>query len=389
MSSPALRIVAATAAGLAVLLTATLGQSETETPGVVFGVDERVPSSIDGVARTADVRCTAWLASNGAALTAGHCIKNSEGEKCPVDGRDYRLNVIEFDVPLSTSSGGRNPPADPGRSVYDVVPDPILCEYSSGGNSLSKDWAVFAVLPNADGQSAFLTRGFFRVADLQFASQAEQAQTVARLRVTGYGSDCRTPNLKGNCNGEIRTKYNSTQQTATGPLKQIIAQSGYDNARYVVDTMPGNSGGPVTLAGTRVAIAIHTGGRRSWGYNRGTWFGLKSLQEALHKLPGLISNPPVPEDQIFYVDNGGSDFIHESAGDGFVMTPFSHISDGLAAAAQRSGTSLVSVVTGKYGGILNHKEASLEDLTINLTGDILFKMPVGDVTLWDGEAPAH
>jgi hypothetical protein len=103
------------------------------------------------------------------------------------------------------------------------------------------------------------------------------------MRVTGYGIDpyppgngCCTPACEYMCNAD-----SLTQQTAIGRLDEVSGTT----LEYEVDTMAGDSGGPVIWDNRGFTVGIHNaGGCQSSiaGYeNHGTWFGYAELQDAI------------------------------------------------------------------------------------------------------------
>ena len=129
-------------------------------PETICGVDNRTPSSDPAVAALTFVnpagnpigRCTAWLTSNGALLTAGHCVDSDPDRGGPllpdgildIDGND----LIEFNVPASTATGGLQL-AEP-NDQYTIDLNSIEWNYDGEGQGLGDDWAIFSVFPNAN-----------------------------------------------------------------------------------------------------------------------------------------------------------------------------------------------------------------------------------------------
>jgi V8-like Glu-specific endopeptidase len=191
--------------------------------------------------------CTAWLISNGAVLTAGHC-----GDP---DG-DLTGAYIEFSVPPSMSDG-RSVAADPSDQY--PVSNGAYHWYASNGEG--DDYQVFVVSTNSTtGLRAHIQQGFFRLSD-----SSPAADTT--LRVTGFGLDnipagsagssalcCDASNddvCEYDCNSD-----SVTQQTSTGRLDAI----GGGVVEHEVDTMPANSGSPVIWESNGLALGIHTTG---------------------------------------------------------------------------------------------------------------------------------
>lgn len=75
------------------------GQSASKTSTICGTSDDRSSSSDEAVGRLVSGVCTGWIISNGALLTAGHCVG--------------AFDTIQFNVPASDSDGTINhPPAD-------------------------------------------------------------------------------------------------------------------------------------------------------------------------------------------------------------------------------------------------------------------------------------
>ncbi|MCH8148096.1 MAG: hypothetical protein IH987_08920, partial [Planctomycetes bacterium] len=125
------------------------------------------------------VHATAFIASNGALLTAGHVVDaDNDGA---VDGA-FLGAVVEFDVPASTSAGVTNPELS-GDDVYAI--DPGVVPVFRRGGLAAQDWGVFAVLPNANtGRFAGVDQGFYRL-------RVVIATAGTTIRVAGYGNDNR------------------------------------------------------------------------------------------------------------------------------------------------------------------------------------------------------
>lgn len=260
--------------------------------------DDRVASNDSRVGRIFG-GCTGWLVSNGAVLTAGHCAP------LPVNP------IIEFNVPPSLPNG--NSVMAAVIDQYPVNAATMMME----NNGRGQDWMVVGLNPNSAGRQAHLVQGFFYMTKL-----TPNAGTT--LRVTGYGVD-NTPagpgtqfclnganhgnpcaNIAdcpgGNCTDadccdpdgsgtEFGCQFNCsaasyTQQTSTGPMDDLEG----DLIEHDVDSMPGNSGGPIIWDGTEYTFGIHThGGCDSFwdGYNNhGTHLHRGQLEQALQNFLG-------------------------------------------------------------------------------------------------------
>ena len=251
--------------------------AETETPheskllDICGDEDNRIPSTDSRVGRlryNTGGCCTGWLIPEGIVLTAGHC---GDGDITGV--------VMEFNVPPSDSDGSPNNsnpedqyPANTRRWIFQ-------------NNGAGEDFAVFTLHPNGTTHlSAHDVQGSFWL-----TTNVPSADHT--MRVTGFGIDPYPPG--GGCCGEdcefMCNADSLTQQTAIGRYDQLSGTT----HEYEVDTMPGNSGGPVIWTNNGFTVGIHNaGGCQSAvdGYeNHGTWFGYGELQDAIRSfLPSGI-----------------------------------------------------------------------------------------------------
>ena len=204
--------------------------------------DDRVPSNTANRARIGIIGCTANLTADGCFITAGHCM----------DG-NWPDDVIEFDVPLSTATGGLKHP--PPSEQY--TPTGTF-QFSNGG--LGNDWGVFTVFPNSEtGLTPLQAQG----PGLEFSTVLPKRRNV--VEITGYGVDSGTAN--------------QTQQVSSGPVTSVSTSTNL--LKYQADTEGGNSGSAVLVGGRIVAIHTNAGcttGRR--GANSGTMIGNAGFQSA-------------------------------------------------------------------------------------------------------------
>jgi V8-like Glu-specific endopeptidase len=216
--------------------------------------DDRVPSAADNRGRLLDVGCTANLTVHGCFITAGHCMATAS-----------TVDVVEFNVPLSTSNGSlvHPPPAD------QYVPTDNRLSSNAG---LGKDWGVFTVFANTEtGLTPLEAQG----PGLEFATAVPRRRNV--VEITGYGVDTGSAN--------------QTQQVATGAITQ--ATSSTNVLKYQADTEGGNSGSAV-LVGGRI-VAIHTNGgcltTGGSGANSGTMITNTSFRTAYATVCGAPVTP--------------------------------------------------------------------------------------------------
>lgn len=219
--------------------------------------DDRIPSNDPAVGRIVSIGCTGWIIPNGSIVTAGHCLDATTA------------NILEFNIPLSSSGGTINHPGP--EDQYSI--DQSSRVFVNGG--IGNDFGVCKVFANPvtglmpkEKQDAYFTL----VQDLG----------PATIRITGCGVDDGTAN--------------QTLQTHSGPN----AGSSGTTMRYVVDTEGGNSGSPVIDESTHFALGVHTHGgcTTSGGNNSGTSFFHTDFWEAVEFGSGgcgiEVASNPVP-----------------------------------------------------------------------------------------------
>lgn len=212
--------------------------------------DDRIPSNDPRAGRLMSIGCTGWIITNGALITAGHCLGGT---------------VMQFNVPMSLPNGTVQHPGP--EDQYAVDPASKLGYGSGVGN----DWGVFQVFNNSvTGLHPIVAQGaaFTVVQDLGPDS----------IRITGYGVDSSPPS------------YNQIQQTHVGPN----AGSSGTTMRYVTDTEGGNSGSPVIDEATNRAVGVHTHGgcTTSGGNNNGTSTFHPDFWAAIQSSGMLVPLPP-------------------------------------------------------------------------------------------------
>jgi V8-like Glu-specific endopeptidase len=293
----------------------------------ICGVDNRVASSDMRVGRinvanttgaVSNPSCTAWLVSNGALLTAGHCVDadpDQGGPQLP-DGiidASFSTSVVEFNVP-ATQNNGQTVFADPDDQ-YPIDFATIRFRFDGNGTGLGKDWAVFGCRANPNtGLLPHQAQGsFFRMTN-------DAPAVNAVIRVTGFGTDTGA--------------QNQTLQTTTGGYNGESQSNADLWHRYRVDTTGGNSGSPIIWQDNGLTIGIHTNGgcTSTGGENVGTSFEHDALETAIQNFPGVGT---------VYVDNG-----HPTATrNGTIFRPHSAVTTGVNQVAN-GGT--VSIVAGTY-----------------------------------------
>ncbi len=224
-----------------------------ENRSICGSLDDRQPSTDPRSGRLMPVGCTAWLIEDcgGCFLTAGHCTGN--------------IQVVQFNVPLSTSSGTTRQPGP-----EDQYPVDAASIQSNGGQGVGDDWAYFGTFSNGtSGLTASQAQG------PGFTLSAPPSAGSATIRITGYGVT------------DPRDQFSQTQQTHTGAL----VTSTTTTVQYTADTTGGNSGSPVIWDETGFAVGIHTHGgcSASGGQNSGTSFSRPELQNALASPRGICA----------------------------------------------------------------------------------------------------
>ncbi len=282
--------------------------------------DDRVASSDPAVGRIMPIGCTGWIVSNGAHLTAGHCI-------------GANTQTLQFNVPDSLSDGTTvNPPPE---DQYPIEAVANIDWFNDGAGAIGNDWAVFEAFANSN-------TGLLPVQAQNAYYRMSRDYSPATVRVTGYGVDTGTDN--------------QTLQTHSGSFLGETVQGASDIfIEYTVDTEGGNSGSPVINTANGVTIGIHTnaGCNPPTQGNTGTSFEHDNLENAIQNFPGTNTR---------YADNG-----HPATEDGTVYRPYDTFAE--AASAVPSG-GRVSIVEGVY-----HNEAGL------YTTQMLVVAPVGSVII--------
>jgi hypothetical protein len=317
------------------------------------GDDDRVPSTDARVGRllifdedpgcSPIMVCTAWLVSNGALLTAGHCADFLPSGTLPDGVLDLDANdLVEFDVPESASNG--DPVCADPSDQYPIVPGTVRFAFTGFGAALGGDWAVFACAPNSNtGLLPHVAQGtFFRM------SRETPLALLEDIRITGYGADTGSDNV--------------TLQTDVG-----IYQGEFDDYpgidifgvihMYRADTEHGNSGGPIIWENTGFAIGVHSQGTCDaaplFG-NYGTSFEFDPLESDVNTFPGS---------SISYVDAADYPGTNET---GTIFEPFNTVQEGVDSV---SSGGILSVVRGSYPGALT------------ITKSMTIRAPVGTVTI--------
>lgn len=276
----------------------------------ICGTDDRVSIDDPRVARMplaagGDPSCTAWLTSNGAVITAGHCIDDGAG------GVDELVDLIEFNVPASLLNG--TPVASDPDDQYPIDTDLADIAWNSGG--IGSDWGVMRCLPNANGVLPHQAQEEF------FRMTRETPDTDEDIRITGYGAD-------------DGADFN-TEQTAVGPFVSEYTSGEAISHRYVVDTRVHNSGSPIIWDDEEFTIGVHTFGgcHNPSGYNGGTSFEHDDFEDALQDFHGNNTT---------YVDTESA----SQTEDGTIFSPYNTVQVGVDNTA--SG-GVLFITPGVYG----------------------------------------
>ena len=217
--------------------------------------DDRVLSSDNRSGRLVPVGCTGWVINdcNACMLTAGHCSGTN-------------LQVLQFNVPLSTSTGAiQNPPP---QDQYAIDTANVQ---SNGGQGVGNDWCYFGVFPNSNtGLTPLQAYGVRHTLVIP-----PPLNTADPIRITGYGTRSSPAN------------WSQVQETHVGSW---VTNSG-TTLQYTADTTGGNSGSPVIHEPTGTAIGIHTHGgcTATGGANAGTNANHPALQAALAAPTGVCA----------------------------------------------------------------------------------------------------
>jgi V8-like Glu-specific endopeptidase len=229
--------------------------SVAEVDTICGSTDDRVLSSDPRSCRL-NASCSAWLYSEYAVGTAGHCMSSTSGQ------------ILHFNVPLSSASGSTTP-AHPNDQY--ALQNGTL-QFLNGGTG--NDWSSSAAVRNSNtnlfpGQA----QGSWYTVVSPPAFAAGQV-----IRITGYGT--------GNGTSGSPT-WNQVQKTHTGPR---VDTTNANRMLYATDTTGGNSGSPVIFEGTGQVVGVHTHGgcTTSGGSNSGTsagrsdWTAARAQTLALH-----------------------------------------------------------------------------------------------------------
>ena len=227
----------------------------TQFPRSICGpADDRLLSDDPRAARMMPIGCTGWLFGDQphSFLSAGHC------------GPDTG-DVMQFNVPLSTSSGTPQNPAP--QDQYPI--DGSSAQGVNGG--VGNDWAFYGAFANSNTGLAPQDA----MGDSYTLVDTVPSPDGRPIRVTGYGSTT----------SPVPATWYLVQKTHVGTFVSAPGTS----LRYDPDTTGGNSGSAVYDDSTGTAIGIHThaGCTSTGGSNQGTSLDLPAVRNALANPMGI------------------------------------------------------------------------------------------------------
>ncbi len=214
--------------------------------------DDRQLSSDVRVARILPVGCSGYIFDDckHCMLSSGQCTENA--------------SVVEFNVPLSDSSGNINHPSPDDQYSIDVDSMQDRYDFSAG-----HDWAYFGVFPNPNtGLTPAEAQGSW------FTLHPPPPAFTNDIQVIGYGADTSPP------------EWNQVQQSHVGPMSNTSPNT----ISYKTDTMAGNAGSPTIWPPYGYAVGIHTHESCHYnGWNKGTSGGNSELLDVLANPQGICS----------------------------------------------------------------------------------------------------
>ena len=291
---------------------------------ICFSTDDRVLSDDPRDARMMPVGCSVWLfGEHGSCfITAGHCGASQS-------------QVVQFNVPLSSSGGGtRNPPP---QDQYVIDGSSVQ---TSSSIFIGNDWSFFGTFDNSTtGLSPLSAQG----ASHTLANSLPPVDGRP-IRITGYGTT----------SSPIPGSWNQVQKTHVGPLTSISGNT----VQYQTDTTGGNSGSAIEDDSNDTVIGIHTnaGCGSSGGANQGTSLFNSGLQNALANPLGICTPRSIQASLLFqptFVSPSGGDVltlnIDNLQGHSVVGSPTMFVDSGSGFV----GSSMVSAGSGTYEGVFS------------------------------------
>lgn len=256
----------------------------TNFPRSICGpADDRVLSNDPRAARMMPIGCTGWLFGDQphSFISAGHC------------GPDTG-DVMQFNVPLSSSSGTPQNPAP--QDQYPI--DGSSVQETNGG--VGNDWAFYGTFVNSNTGLAPQDA----MGDSYTLVDSVPSADGRPIRVTGYGSTT----------APVPASWYLVQKTHVGSFVSTPGTS----LRYDPDTTGGNSGSAVydDLTGTAIGVHTHAGCNSTGGSNQGTSLDLPALRNALANPMGIT----VPLGLDLDLVEIRPDFVNPDGGDSIAIT---------------------------------------------------------------------
>ncbi|MCH7592303.1 MAG: trypsin-like serine protease [Planctomycetes bacterium] len=319
-----------------------------EAQTICGSADNRIDSTDNRVGRLYFGGCTAWFITNGAFLTAGHCVdtnRDANGNPAP-DGVLDLSGVVEFNIPGSTANG-QTVAANP-NDQFPILTNTVVWSYDAV-NTIGEDWAVFQV--GANSNTGLMPWRAYNTIGLRPSRENPAANDSIRITgcgldnrpsgTGGFGAPCCTRDSNGNCTFDCNSD-NFTLQRHSGPYVQQIVDSSNDiSLHYRTDTTGGNSGSPIIwrTPAPDVAIGIHTnaGCTSTGGANQGTAFEVNVLETAVRNVTSTLAR---------FVDVGHPFAV--TLGNGTILRPFDTVTEAVTAVVNNG---VISIVAGNYTAV--------------------------------------
>jgi len=265
------------------IISATASEPTSFPRSICGPTDDRVLSDDPRAARMMPIGCTGWLFGDQphSFISAGHC--------GPGTG-----DVMQFNVPLSTSGGTPQNPAP--QDQYPI--DGSSVQLTNGG--IGNDWAFYGAFANSN---TGLAPGD-AMGDSYVLAGAVPSPDGRPIRITGYGSTT----------SPVPPSWYLAQKTHVGTFVSAPGTS----LRYNPDTSGGNSGSAVYDDSTNTAIGVHThaGCNSGGGSNQGTSLDLPAFRSALANPMGIT----VPLGLDMDLVDARPDFVNPAGGDTIAIT---------------------------------------------------------------------
>lgn len=260
------------------IISATASEPTSFPRSICGPTDDRVLSDDPRAARMMPIGCTGWLFGDQphSFISAGHC--------GPGTG-----DVMQFNVPLSTSGGSPQNPAP--QDQYPI--DGSSVQLTNGG--VGNDWSFYGTFANSN--TGLAPRD--AMGDSYVLADSVPAPDGRPIRVTGFGST----------SSPVPPSWYLAQKTHVGTFVSAPGTS----LRYNPDTSGGNSGSAVYDDSTNTAIGVHThaGCNSGGGSNQGTSLDLPAFRNALANPQGIT----VPLGLDMDLLDARPDFVDPSGGD--------------------------------------------------------------------------